>query len=234
VSFTEGGERVKYEIVLKGSYALLKVFLSIGESVVVEPGAMVYMKGPIEVNTSATGGVWKALKRAILGGENFFMNTYISRGESEVGLAPQLPGDIDVIPLKDILYVQSTSFLACDPSVEMDVSFGGLKSFFSGEGIFLLKFVGHGDVAVSSFGGIKSIELQSGEEFTVDTGHVVAFDGTVKWNVRTFGGLKSTLFGGEGLVCTFTGPGRIYVQTRNYPAFVEWIKSLVPRQTGSR
>lgn len=116
----------------------------------------------------------------------------------------------------------------------MDVSFGGFKTFFAGEGIFLLKLQGEGDVAVSSFGGIRSVTLQPGEEITVDTGHVVAFDGTLKWDVRTFGGLKSKLLGGEGLVCTFTGPGRVYIQTRNYPAFVDWIKSLVPRQTGSR
>lgn len=225
---------MRYEIALKGSYALLRVFLSGGESVVAEPGAMVYMRGPIEVQTSAVGGVWKALKRAILGGENFFMNTYVSRGEGEIGFAPQLPGDIDVIPMNGALYVQSTSYLACDPSVEMDVSFGGFKTFFAGEGIFLLKLQGEGDVAVSSFGGIRSVTLQPGEEITVDTGHVVAFDGTLKWDVRTFGGLKSTLLGGEGLVCTFTGPGRVYIQTRNYPAFVDWVKSLVSRQTGSR
>lgn len=68
---------MRYEIALKGSYALLRVFLSGGESVVAEPGAMVYMRGPIEVQTSVMGGVWKALKRAVLGGENFFMNTYV-------------------------------------------------------------------------------------------------------------------------------------------------------------
>ncbi|PLV59104.1 TIGR00266 family protein [Thermotoga sp. KOL6] len=225
---------MNYGIELKGSYSLLKIFLSPGESVKVEPGAMVYMKGDIEVNTSSGGSVWKALKRAILGGESFFMNTYTSHGNGEVGVAPELPGDIEVISLKEELYVQSTSFLASDTSVDIDVSFGGFKSFFAGEGIFLLKLLGFGDVAVSSFGGIKVIDLQPGEEITIDTGHVVAFDGTVNWNVRTFGGLKSTIFGGEGLVCTFTGPGRVYIQTRNYSAFVKWIESLVSKKTGSR
>lgn len=224
---------MKYDIEFRGSYALLKVFIGPGESVKVEPGTMVYMRGPIEVQTS-TGGVWKALKRAFLGGESFFMNTYTSHGNGEVGIAPELPGDIDVIPISNTLYVQSTSFLASDTSVDIDVSFGGFKSFFSGEGIFLLKLQGYGDAAVSSFGGIKMLELQPGEQITIDTGHVVAFDGTVNWSVKTFGGFKSTVFGGEGLVCTFTGPGRVYLQTRNYPAFVEWIKSLVPRETGSR
>lgn len=224
---------MRYDIEFRGSYAILKAFIGPGESVKVEPGAMVYMKGPIDVKTS-TGGVWKALKRAFLGGESFFMNTYTSHGNGEVGIAPELPGDIDVVPINNTLYVQSTSFLASDTSIDIDISFGGFKSFFSGEGIFLLKLQGYGDVAISSFGGIKMLELQLGEQITIDTGHVVAFDGTVNWSVKTFGGLKSTIFGGEGLVCTFTGPGRVYIQTRNYPAFVEWIKSLVPRETGSK
>ncbi|MGB9795441.1 TIGR00266 family protein [Fervidobacterium gondwanense] len=220
-------------IEFKGSYALLKVSLGPGEQIKVEPGAMVYMRGPIEVQTS-TGGVWKALKRTLLGGESFFMNTYISRGDSEIGIAPELPGDIEIVQTNGTLFVQSTSFLASDPQIDMDVSFGGFKSFFSGEGIFLLKLEGYGQVAISSFGGIKMLELGPGDSITIDTGHVVAFDGSVNWNVRTFGGFKSTLFGGEGLVCDFRGPGRVFVQTRNYPAFVEWIRSLVPRETGSR
>ncbi len=224
---------MKYNIEFRGSYALLEVSLGYGESVKVEPGAMVYMKGPIEVQTS-TGGIWKALKRTFLGGENFFMNTYSSKGDSKLGIASQLPGDIDVIPNNGTLFVQSTSFLACDPNVDMDVSFSGFRGFFSGEGIFLLKLQGYGDIAVSSFGGIKMIDITPGEIVTIDTGHVVAFDGTLSYSVRTFGGIKSTLFGGEGLVCDFSGSGRVYIQTRNYPAFVQWIKSLVPRDTGSR
>ncbi len=220
-------------IEFKGSYALLKVSLGPGEQIKVEPGAMVYMRGPIEVQTS-TGGVWKALKRTLLGGESFFMNTYISRGDSEIGIAPELPGDIEIVQTNGTLFVQSTSFLASDPQIDMDVSFGGFKSFFSGEGIFLLKLEGYGQVAISSFGAIKMLELGPGDSITIDTGHVVAFDGSVNWNVRTFGGFKSTLFGGEGLVCDFRGPGRVFVQTRNYPAFVEWIRSLLPRETGSR
>ncbi|ACM22473.1 Putative uncharacterized protein [Thermotoga neapolitana DSM 4359] len=189
---------MRYEIALKGSYALLRVFLSGGESVVAEPGAMVYMRGPIEVQTSVMGGVWKALKRAVLGGENFFMNTYVSRGEGEIGFAPQLPGDIDVIPMNGTLYVQSTSYLASDPSVEMDVSFGGFKTFFAGEGIFLLKLQGEGDVAVSSFGGIRSVTLQPGEEITVDTGHVVALRRYTEMGCQNIWRVEIQTFGRRG------------------------------------
>lgn len=225
---------MRTELEFRGSYALLRILLSAGEEVNVEPGAMVYMKGQVEVQTSTGGGIWKALKRSVLGGESFFMNRYIGRGEGEVGVAPELPGDIEVIGVTGTLFVQSTSYLASDVTVDLDVSFGGLKSFFSGEGIFLLKLQGYGHVAVSSFGAIREFKLLPGEKLTIDTGHVVAFDGSVSWSVRTFGGLKSTLFGGEGLVCDFTGPGRVYIQSRNYPAFVQWIRSLVPRETGSR
>ncbi|ODN30575.1 TIGR00266 family protein [Fervidobacterium thailandense] len=224
---------MKYEVQYKGSYAILRIMLPLGAEVLAEPGAMVYMRGPVEIQTS-TGGIWKALKRTFLGGESFFMNKYLSKGDAEIGVAPELPGDVEVVQVSGTLYVQSTSYLASDTSLDLDVSFGGFKSFFAGEGIFLLKLQGYGDVAVSSFGAIKMLQLEPGETITIDTGHVVAFDGSVTWNVRTFGGLKSTLFGGEGLVCEFRGPGRVYIQTRNYPAFVEWIKSLIPRDTGSR
>ena len=68
-----------------------------------------------------------------------------------------------------------------------------------------------------------------GEKLVVDTGHIVAFSDTMQYKIKTFGGIKSTLFGGEGLICEFTGPGVVYIQTRNYPEFVEWIKSLLPK-----
>ena len=224
---------MEWNVKLKGSYSILFVELEEGESVVAEPGAMVTMEGDLEVKTS-TGGVFKALKRALLGGEHVFMNTYTARSRSKVSFAPRLPGDIQVLDIDGSLFVQSTSYLASTASVEIDTKFGGFKSFFAGEGFFLLHLKGSGKVALSSFGGIVEFDLDYGQKMVIDTGHVVAFTGGVDYRVRTFGGLKSTLFGGEGLVVEFTGPGKVLVQTRNYPEFVEWIKGLAVRDTGSR
>ncbi|MBO8160578.1 MAG: TIGR00266 family protein [Thermosipho sp. (in: Bacteria)] len=224
---------MRFQVNFKGAYSILNVQLEPGEILISEPGAMVTMKGDIDIQTS-TRGILKALKRAFLGGENFFLNSFTANSPAEVSLAPRLPGDIEVIELKNSLLVQSTSFLAAQDSIDIDTKFGGLKSFFAGEGFFFIKLTGYGKAAISSFGAIYSVELDIGEKFTIDTGHIVAFDENMKYSIRTFGGFKSTILGGEGLVCDFVGPGKIYIQTRNYPDYVKWIRSLVPKQTGSR
>ncbi|QTA37217.1 TIGR00266 family protein [Thermosipho ferrireducens] len=224
---------MRFDVEFKGSYSILFVTLSPGESILAETGALVSMTGNVNVETS-TGGIFKALKRALLGGEHLFLNKFSALSKSRIAFAPRLPGDIEVVSLNGGLIVQSTSFLASDVSIDLDTKFGGFKSFFAGEGFFLLKLSGIGKAAISSFGAIYTITLDAGEKLTVDTGHIVAFDETMSYSVRTFGGIKSTLFGGEGLVCDFVGPGRIFIQTRNYPDFVSWIKSLVPKDTGSR
>jgi len=103
-----------------------------------------------------------------------------------------------------------------------------------GEGIFLLRLSGNGKVVLGSFGGIVEKELPPGEEYIIDTGHVVAFDSTITYDVKAFGGMKSFFFGGEGLIVRMKGPGRVLYQTRNYPAFLQWIKKMSSRATGGR
>ncbi|ONN26691.1 hypothetical protein XJ44_07410 [Thermosipho affectus] len=224
---------MEFKVEFKGSYAILFAHLDPGETVIGESGAMVSISGNVDIKTT-TGGVFKALKRAFLGGEHIFLNKYTAKNKSTILFAPRLPGDIDVIDLNGTVFLQSTSYLASEENIDLDTKFGGFKTFFSGEGFFLLKLSGIGKVAISSFGAIFKITLQPVEKLTVDTGHVVAFDETVKYSVRTFGGIKSTIFGGEGLVVDFEGPGNVYIQTRNYPDYVKWIKSIAPKDTGSR
>ena len=124
------------------------------------------------------------------------------------------------------MMVQSGSYIASTPGVEVDTKWGGAKGFFSGEGFFLLKCTGQGDLFVSSYGAIHPVELAAGQTYVVDTGHIVAFEGTMSYTVRGVGGLKQTLFSGEGLVCDFVGPGRLYLQTRSFDSF---LKLLIPR-----
>ena len=86
---------------------------------------------------------------------------------------------------------------------------------------------------MSSYGAIRPLELGSGEVMTLDTGHVVAFDESVQYAVRKAGGWKSTILGGEGLVTDFTGPGRVWYQTRNSSDLVDWMISKMPAQRSS-
>ncbi len=214
-----------FKVEFKGSYSILFVDLEPGESVRGETGSMVSMEGDVEIQTS-TGGIFKALKRAVLGGESFFMNTFKANSKAKLAFAPMLPGDIEVVDLSGTIFVQSSSYLASEVDLDIDTKFGGFKTFFAGEGFFLLKISGFGKLALSSFGAIYSKQLDVGEKMIIDTGHVVAFEESIDYKVRTFGKLKSFLFGGEGLIVEFTGPGRVYIQTRNYPDFTEWIKQL--------
>ena len=114
----------------------------------------------------------------------------------------------------------------------MDTKWGGAKTFFSKEGFFLLKVHGSGDLFLTSYGAIHEIALASGESYIVDTGHMVAFDDSVGYRVQRVGGLKSTLFSGEGLVCRLTGPGRIFIQSRSADAFLAWLIPNLPRGEG--
>jgi uncharacterized protein (TIGR00266 family) len=110
----------------------------------------------------------------------------------------------------------------------VDAKFGGGRTFFGGEGLFLLKCTGTGPLFMSSYGAVEERELRDGESFTVDTGHIVAFEDSVNWNVRKVGGLKSTLFSGEGLVCDMNGPGTVWLQTRSQDAFLSWLLPHLP------
>ncbi|WP_255198489.1 TIGR00266 family protein [Halorarius litoreus] len=218
-----------HEITHKPSYAQLSLTLAEGESVRAEAGSMVSYSEGIEIETKAEGGLLKSLSRSVLGGESFFMNTFTATKPSTLQLAPALSGDVQHHHLQDeTLYVQSTSFIASEPSIDVDTKFGGGKTFFGGEGLFLLKLTGSGDAFISSYGAIDEHTVSAGETFTVDTGHIVAFEDGVSFDVRRVGGMKSTLFSGEGLVCEFSGDGKVWTQTRSPDAFLSWLIPQLP------
>ena len=219
------------EISYSPAFALARVRLDAGESVVAEAGAMVGMSAGVEVKTQSRGGVMAGLKRSVLGGESFFMNTFTASTAGEITFAPALPGDIVVWELSgQTVLLTSGCYLASAATVDVDTKWGGAKTFFSAEGLFLLKVTGAGTLLVSSYGAIEARDLAAGETYTVDSGHVVAFADTVQYAVNKFGGWKSTLLGGEGLVVQLTGPGRIYIQTRSPQGFIDWITPLLPTQ----
>lgn len=225
--------RIDYRILYRPSYSLAEVSLSTEQSITVEGGSMVYMSPNLEILTEAKGGVFGALKRSVLGGESFFMNTYTSRGgPGVIGLAPPLSGDVIYRELDgETLFVTSGCYMASDPQIVIDTKFGGTKTFFAREGLFLLKLEGTGYAFMSSYGALHQVELKPGEQFVVDTGHIVAFDQGISWDVKRVGGLKSTLFSGEGLVANFSGPGTIYTQTRSEDAFLSWLIPKIPRNS---
>ena len=223
---------MEFEILYRPSYAMAKIALRGGESIVAESGAMVAMSDNVEIKTEARGGLFGGLKRSMLGGESFFQNTFVAEnGPGEVMFAPALPGDIAHLRLNgETVFVQSGSYMASSPDIEIDTKWSGAKGFFSKEGLFLLRASGMGDLFLSSYGGIHEITLNPGQSYTIDTGHMVAFDSTIDYNVRRVGGLKSTLFSGEGLVASYSGTGRLFMQTRSEDAYLSWLIPQLPKR----
>jgi uncharacterized protein (TIGR00266 family) len=126
--------------------------------------------------------------------------------------------------------VQSGAYVASSGGIKVDTKFGGARTFFASEGLFLLRCSGSGTLVLSSYGAIHQRGLADGETYTVDTGHLVAFPDGIGFDVRAVGGLKSTLFSGEGLVVDLSGPGTVLMQTRSTDAFLTWLLPQLQRR----
>jgi len=227
---------MKYEIKYRPSYSLLEVHLLPDEIITAEAGAMTYISSNIEVKTRTRvrkGGLWKALKVSILGGETLFINDYIAREKpGKVGLVSAPLGDItclEISPQKGYI-IQREAYIASTPKINLDTEWQGFKKGLFGQGLFMIKATGEGKLFINTFGAIDKHELKEGEKLIVDNYHLAALSTTCNYNIRTFGGLKSTILGGEGLVTEITGPGEVYIQTKNPREFIDWIwRYIEPR-----
>jgi uncharacterized protein (TIGR00266 family) len=226
------------DIQYRPAHALAIVNLNDGESIRAEAGAMVSMSSNIAVETDGpmskkSGGFLKGLKRAVLGGETFFTNTYTPKGSGgEVTLAPSLCGDVFQHDLGtgQELMIQGSSYMAAPDSVELDTKWQGFKGFFSGESLFFLKASGVGPVLMNAFGGVETVDLDG--ELIVDTGHLVAFTNGISYEVtKASAGWIASFLSGEGLVLRMRGTGRVYIQTRNPSEYGSSVgRRLPPRQ----
>jgi uncharacterized protein (AIM24 family) len=194
---------MKHEIKYSPAYSLLEVNLDPNEVIVAEAGAMVYMTPQINVKTRKREekSLWKSIKTTLLGAESFFVNEYIAeKGSGKVGFVPAPVGDIKPFEVK------------------------------AGKGIILQKsayVASTKDVHLDAFGAMDHHSLKGGESLVVDNYHLVAFDDTCRYDVKKFGGLKSTILGGEGLVTEVYGPGEVWIQTKNLREFTDWLWELM-------
>jgi len=213
---TVGDTMTEYDFKIEygPAYSLLKVYLK-DQSIIAETGAMVYMSKGIEVDTNIKGGLMGALKRMVVG-ESLFLNKYYGTGT--LALAPNYVGDITHHRLDGTLYVQSGAYLASSPDIEIETKLGDLKMIFGGMGLFLIKLEGKGDVFLSSFGALETIELED-DEIIVDNGNLVGFTEGLEYSLKRIGDLKTKIFSGEGRVYEFRGTGKIFIQTRNIVEF---------------
>jgi uncharacterized protein (TIGR00266 family) len=220
---------VEYVIEKAPAYSVLKIRLSPGESITVEPGSYMLHKGDIEVTTSSRG-IFSGLKRVIAGGESFFLNTLRARTSVEVWITPGVIGDIKAVELSGgDLIVQDSSYLAHSGDIDISIVWRGLRGLIAEGELFWLKASGSGIVFINSYGAIEELTLDPGEKITIDNMHFVAMDSSIRWRVRKFGGWKTFIFGGEGFVIDVEGPGRVWVQTRNLPVFARILSRFTGR-----
>jgi uncharacterized protein (TIGR00266 family) len=214
------------------AYGVARLTLAPNEPVRVESGAMMAMSAGVTLASKAEGGIMKSLKRAALGGESFFVSTYTAPPSGGfVDVAARLPGDVttyDIVPGR-ALFVQKGSWLANETTVNLDAQWGGFKNMFGGEGGFIVRTDGQGTVVFACYGALEVWNLTEGQTITVDTGHMVAYEDTITMAMRraSGGGLVQSFKSGEGFVFDFTGPGRVWTQTRNPTEFLGWIQATL-------
>jgi uncharacterized protein (TIGR00266 family) len=230
---TPAASALRYQVVGGNAFAAARVELAAGQSVKAEAGAMVSMSAHVDLQSQLQGGVVGALKRMVTR-ESLFVSTFTAvGGPGEVILAPPVPGDLVAVDLAGrALLVQSSSWLASEPTVALDSEFAGFRGLFAGEGLFFVRLSGSGVALLSSFGAIVRRPLPAGGSYLVDTGHVVAFDARIPWQVRKASkrGWTRSILSGEALVVEFTGPGDVWLQTRNLRSLAGAIFPLFPSQ----
>ncbi|MDJ0689873.1 MAG: TIGR00266 family protein [Xenococcaceae cyanobacterium MO_188.B32] len=195
----------------------VEVTLEPGESIYAEPSAFCYGDGFIEAKTT-TGGITSAIKKLVTR-EKLFQVLWVNNGSKRGRIAFASPylstiEDVEVSP--DYSFIaQRGAWLASDPTIRLDVTMNlGLSGFLGGEGIIFQKFTGYGRVFITAGGDLKVINLKRGESLNVDTGCIVGFAESVKYEIKLAGGIFTSIFGGEGLVLAkLTGPGVVILQT---------------------
>jgi uncharacterized protein (TIGR00266 family) len=217
---------MRYELRQKPDFAAVHVsFDQPGEELVVESAAMLGRDGAVRLETGLQGGFLAAAKRKLLGGESLFTNKFTATAAGQtLWLAPAMEGDIEVVEMNGQvpLFLASGAFLASAPSVKLDTEWQGSRGFFTGAGLFLLAATGHGPLFFSAYGGIHAVDVGAAG-YVCDTGHVVAFTAGLSYRVTKLGGIKSLFFSGEGLVCHFSGHGRLWISTRNPGSLVSFL-----------
>lgn len=226
---------MKYEVI-GSTVPAVEVTLNRGESMFTQSGGMVWQTEGIKMSTNTKGGLMKGLGR-MLAGESLFMATYGAETDgAKIAFGSTVPGDIMPVELTGTqgIIAQKKAFLCAQDGVNVNITL--TKKFsaglFGGEGFILEDISGNGTAFLEIDGDKVVRELAPGEVIKVDTGNVVAFDKSVKYEIETVKGLGNIFFGGEGLFLTrLTGPGRIILQTQNINDFARRIISMMPNRS---
>ncbi len=242
-------DEIDYQIIGDDLQAVV-ITLDPNEACVAEAGAMMYMEDGIEMATQMSmtnndggifGTIFKAGKR-LISGESFFITMFANSSSQrrDVAFASAYPGHVipvDLAAQGGEIIAQKDAFLCAARGTDVDIAFNKRlgAGFFGGEGFILQRITGSGFAFLHAGGSIVRRELQSGETLRVDTGCLVAFDPTVQYDIEMVKGIKTALFGGEGLFfATLRGPGTVWLQTLPFSRLADRIIASAPSKGGKR
>lgn len=220
----------QYKMLCQPDYSMINVRIPSGQTLKVEASSMASMDTCVKMKTKFKGGFSRFLT-----GESLFVNEFTAEGsDGELNIAPGAPGDMEHVYLEgsDVIYLQNSAWVASGTNVNLETKWQGMiKGFFSGESLFLIKCSGQGDLWFNTYGAMIEVDVDG--DYVVDTGYIVAFTEGLNYNVTRVGGYKSLFLSGEGLTCKFTGKGKLWIQTRQMPAFASWVQIFRPVQRSS-
>ena len=239
---------IDYELI-GDDMQMVVITLDPGEAVLAEAGAMCYMTSGVEMDTSMDphgeggffGSLFKAGKR-MLTGESFFITVFTntSSRREEVAFAAPYPGKIVPFDLTEHggkILCQKDAYLCSARGVDVDIAFTKRlgTGFFGGEGFILQRLTGDGLAFIHAGGTIVPLDLPAGQTLRVDTGCLVAFTAGVDYDIKFVGGIKTAMFGGEGLFFAhLSGPGRVWLQSLPFSRLADRVIASAPRVGGKR
>jgi uncharacterized protein (TIGR00266 family) len=224
---------MKYTII-GDNLQVVNIELSKGEYVYSEAGRLVYKSENVKIDAEVKGGLGGAIRRMI-SSESFFLAKFTcTEGTGIVGFAGTLPGKIKVVSIPEgkSFMAEKGAFLVSEKGVDIDFEFASIGAgFFGGEGFILQKLNGPGDVFIHAVGDLIEYDLKDGESMQVATSHIVGFDPTVTYDVQSPGGIKTTLFGGQGIfLARLTGPGRVVLQSMTKEKLVAELQHYIEKK----
>lgn len=212
---------------------ILSIELESGESILSEPGSMVYMDNTISMDTKAEGGLMSSVKRSF-SGESFFLAEFQAERQGHVHFSPTAPGSIVPLTLEDgeaILTQQDAVICTVNGNIDTGYNTDLAGGFLSGQGFKYTRLNGPENAFIAAGGEVKKFELKKGQRLKIDTGCLVAFEQKVNVSAEKVGGLKNSLFGGEGLfLTTAEGPGTVWIQPMPVQELALELSSYVPTQ----
>ena len=218
---------------------VVEMKLKTGEKVYTQSGGMAYQSEGIEMNSNARGGILKGLGRMFAGESMFMANYTAQKDDATIAFASTVPGSIipiDLSTMPEGMMLQKGAFLCAEDDVTTSVAFTKKFSagFFGGEGFVLQKAEGKGKMFLEIDGDPIEKELAAGEVIKVNTGNVVAFQSSVKYEVEMIKGLGNIFLGGEGLFLTkLVGPGKVILQSQNFGDFANKLIPFMPKPTNN-